>query len=63
LGYYCSDNLPVDLIARFAELALQSHEIDRAALVVDVREGNALEKFPKVLKEVRKLLPVRVVYL
>ncbi len=63
LGYYCSDNLPVDLIGRFAELALQSTEIDRAALVVDVREGNALEKFPKVLKEVRKLIPVRVVYL
>ena len=27
LGYYCVDNLPVDLIPRFAELALQSGEI------------------------------------
>ncbi len=27
LGYYCVDNLPVELIPRFAELALQSGEI------------------------------------
>lgn len=63
LGYYCSDHLPVDLTPQFAKLVLESTEIERGALVVDVREGNALEKFPKILKEVRKLLPVRVVYL
>ena len=34
LGYYCVDNLPVELIPRFAELALQSAEIRRTALVV-----------------------------
>ena len=34
LGYYCVDNLPVELIPRFAELALQSGEIPRTALVV-----------------------------
>ena len=39
LGYYCVDNLPVGLIPRFAELAGQSTEIGRTALVVDVREG------------------------
>jgi UPF0042 nucleotide-binding protein len=38
LGYYCVDNLPVELIPRFAELAVQSAEIQRTALVVDVRE-------------------------
>src|SRR6266852_3004700 len=46
LGYYCVDNLPVDLIPRFAELALQSGEIPRTALVVDVREGSQLERLP-----------------
>ena len=46
LGYYCVDNLPVELIPRFAELALQSGEILRTALVVDVREGSQLEKLP-----------------
>jgi UPF0042 nucleotide-binding protein len=42
LGYYCVDNLPVELIPRFAELAVQSGEIPRTALVVDVREGSQL---------------------
>ena len=41
LGYYCVDNLPVELIPRFAELAVQSSEIARTALVVDVREGSS----------------------
>src|ERR1700730_2168157 len=44
LGYYCSDHLPVDLTPQFAKLVLESKEIERGALVVDVREGNALEK-------------------
>jgi len=33
LGFYCVDNLPIDLILRFAELVKQSSEIERAALV------------------------------
>ena len=45
LGYYCVDNLPVGLIPRFAELVGQSSEIERTALVVDVREGRQLKSF------------------
>ena len=63
LGYYCVDNLPVELIPRFAELALQSGEIPRTALVVDVREGAQLEKLPAILKSVKRLIPTRVIYL
>lgn len=63
LGYYCVDNLPVDLIPRFAELAVQSGEIRRTALVVDVREGSKLDKLPAILKSVRRTIPTRVVYL
>ena len=62
LGYYCVDNLPVDLIPHFAELVLHS-EIERAALVVDVREGQRLDKLPSILHAVKKLLPTTVVYL
>lgn len=62
LGYYCVDNLPVDLIPHFAELVLHS-EIERAALVVDVREGQRLDKLPAILRSVKKLLPTSVVYL
>ena len=62
LGYYCVDNLPVDLIPHFADLVLHS-EIERAALVVDVREGQRLDKLPSILHAVKKLLPTTVVYL
>ena len=46
LGYYSVDNLPLELVPRFADLVSQSPEIERAALVVDVREGIRLERFP-----------------
>jgi RNase adapter protein RapZ len=63
LGYYCVDNLPVELIPRFAELAVQSGEIQRTALVVDVREGSKLEQLPGILKGIKRLIPTKVVYL
>src|SRR5215471_18511596 len=63
LGYYSVDNLPLDLIPQFADLIRQAAEIGRAALVVDVREGIRLERFPEILKKVRKTLPTKVVYL
>src|SRR6202140_741746 len=63
LGYYCVDNLPVELIPRFAEMALQSAEIRRTALVVDVREGSKLEQLPGILKAVRRMIPTKVAFL
>ena len=63
LGYYCVDNLPVELIPRFAEMALQSTEIRRTALVVDVREGSKLEQFPGILSAVRRMIPTKVAFL
>ena len=63
LGYYSVDNLPLELVPRFADLVRQSAEIERAALVVDVREGMRLDEFPSILKDVRKVLPTRVVFL
>jgi UPF0042 nucleotide-binding protein len=63
LGYYCVDNLPVGLIPRFAELVGQSSEIERTALVVDVREGVQLEELPLIVKSVRHILPTQVIFL
>ena len=63
LGYYCVDNLPVGLIPRFAELVGQSSEIERTALVVDVREGSQLEALPSIVKSVKRLLPTRMIFL
>ena len=63
LGYYCVDNLPVELIPRFAELAVRSRETRRTALVVDVREGGKLGKLPEILKSVRRMIQTKVVFL
>src|SRR5512133_2764860 len=63
LGYYCVDNLPVELIPRFAELVGESAEIARTALVVDVREGSQLEELPSIVRSVKKMLPTKMVFL
>lgn len=63
LGYYSVDNLPLELIPQFAELVRQSAQIERAALVIDVREGIRLDEFPAILEEVRRVLPTRLVFL
>jgi UPF0042 nucleotide-binding protein len=63
LGYYCVDNLPVGLISNFAELVLDSAEIQRAALVVDIREGARLDKLPQILASLRRMLKTTVLFL
>src|SRR6201993_4078308 len=63
LGYYCVDNLPVELIPRFAELTVRSRDSRRTALVIDVREGGKLGKLPEILKSVRRMIPTKVVFL
>lgn len=63
LGYYCVDNLPIDLIPTFADLYLKtSGEVQRAALVVDIREGEALEKLPRVYENLRRTAPATLVF-
>lgn len=47
LGFYCVDNLPIDLIPKFAELCSGLRgRIQRAAVVVDIRGGEALSRLP-----------------
>ena len=63
LGYYCVDNLPVDLVPQFAELVSDSPEINRAALVLDIREGQRLDRLPATLRSVRKTVKSTILYL
>lgn len=63
MGFYAVDNLPIELLPSFAELVSQSVEITRAVLVVDAREGRGLERFPAIVKELRRKLSVKVVFL
>ncbi len=62
LGFYSVDNLPLELIPQFAELVSSSREINRAAIVVDVREG-LIDQFPSILKKVQSALPTTVLFL
>ena len=61
LGYYSVDNLPLDLIPKFAELVQDSTR--RAALVVDIREGESLKRFPAVFRRLRRDVRTRLVFL
>lgn len=63
LGFHCIDNLPLELMADFAALVSESPDMERAAIVVDVREGATLDRLPQILKKVKELLHTRVVYL
>ena len=63
LGFYCVDNLPIELIRRFAELAKQSTEIEKTALVVDIREGDQLKKLPEIIRSLKKQVKTTVLFL
>src|ERR1700760_4964479 len=63
LGFHAVDNLPLELLPDFAELVGKSSEIESAAIVVDIREGQTLDRFPDILKSVRTMLPTSVVFL
>jgi UPF0042 nucleotide-binding protein len=56
LGYFCVDNLPTTLIPTLAKLSLRAGgDIEKVAIVVDVREGGFLSSFPKVFRRLRKM--------
>jgi UPF0042 nucleotide-binding protein len=64
MGYYCVDNLPVELIPIFAELhAAGEGPLRRAALLVDAREGLQLEKLPGLLQHLRRDHPIILVFI
>ncbi len=64
MGFYCVDNLPVELIPIFAELHQAGEsEFNRAALLVDAREGLQLQKLPGLLKHLRKEHAISLVFI
>ena len=63
LGFYSVDNLPLELMEKFAELTKDSPNIRRAALVVDVREGRNLERFPAIYAALKRKLRCTLVFL
>lgn len=58
LGYFCVDNLPITLLSTFARLLSPSVEdiaaINKAALVINIRERQFLAEFPSEVKKLAK---------
>lgn len=58
LGYFCVDNLPLTLLPTFARLVQPEEDgqarIERAALVINIREGQFLSEFERALGVLRE---------
>lgn len=52
-GYFCVDNLPIQLVRKFAELILQGNQ-SNVALGIDVRSGQALKEMDSILQELKR---------
>jgi UPF0042 nucleotide-binding protein len=63
LGFYCVDNLPVALIPKFSELYVEGGEIERAALLVDAREGEQIDKLPRMYRQLVNEHPATLVFI
>jgi UPF0042 nucleotide-binding protein len=54
-GFFCVDNLPAKLILAFAELTAQGGDnIDRVAIVADIRERSFLREFPEAHRRLQE---------
>jgi UPF0042 nucleotide-binding protein len=66
LGYFCVDNLPLTMLSTFSRLLLPNSEetvaIEKAALVINIRERHFLSEFPSELKKIGKKLAPYVLF-
>lgn len=64
LGYFCVDNLPLTLLPTFARLVHpekdDTQHIERAALVINIREGHFLEEFDERVQTLKRTSGLRV---
>jgi RNase adapter protein RapZ len=58
LGYFCVDNLPLTMLSTFGRLLVpadrRNPSIEKAALVINIRERQFLSEFPAELKKLEK---------
>jgi len=54
-GFYCIDNMPVDLLPKFLEMPIEhDSEMSGLALVMDLREKGFIAKYSAVFRKLRK---------
>ena len=61
LGFYAVDNLPIALLPKFADLSYDSKK--RGALIIDIREGEALKQFPQIFHDLKGRLSCALLFL
>lgn len=55
IGFYCVDNLPIQLLEKFVELSeLQDTELQKVAVGIDIRNGQALDEMRSVLDRIKE---------
>ena len=55
MGYFCVDNLPIQLIKRFAQIAYgEDNDINNVAIGVDIRSGVYLEQLSACLSDLKQ---------
>ncbi|MEJ7623038.1 MAG: RNase adapter RapZ [Pyrinomonadaceae bacterium] len=59
LGYFCVDNLPLSMLSTFGRLLVstdrRARSIEKAALVINIRERKFLSDFPTELKKLLRI--------
>lgn len=56
MGYYCIDNMPPELMVKFAEICGQAgNKIDKAAFVVDIRGGDLFLKLQDAVNDMKAM--------
>ena len=65
IGYYCIDNMPPELIGKFAEICSQSQgKIKKVAFVVDIRGGDLFLKLQDTIKQLKSAgVSLKILYL
>lgn len=65
IGFFCIDNMPPQLIPNFAEMCAKNREIERVAIVTDIRGGAMFLKLSENLSQLRAIngVEVKILYL
>ena len=53
MGYYCIDNMPPELILKFADITTGTNAIEKVAFVTDIRGGNFFSHLYDTIKQLQ----------
>lgn len=65
MGYYCVDNLPPQLISKFADICAQTGKsVEKVAIAIDIRVGDFINHISDNLNELKSQgVPLKVLFL